>query len=72
MSDRKPVIELLDPMVVDCLRKLTPAQKLAQAFSMWDFAMVVMKASIRHDHPDWSSEQIQKEIVRRLHGQILP
>lgn len=71
-GDRPPVFEILDPVVVECLRKLTPGEKLRQAFKMWDFAMLVMKASIRYDHPDWNDEQIQKEIVRRLRGNFMP
>ena len=39
MKPRRPVVEILDPFVVESLRKKTPAERLAMAFGMWDFAM---------------------------------
>lgn len=61
-----PVVEILDSMSVKILRQKTPAERLQQAFGMWDFAMVVMRSSIVRDHPDWSDQQIQQEIFRRV------
>lgn len=66
MPTRQPVVEIIHPMMVESLRKKTPAERLKQAFGMWDFAMTVMRSSIKRDHPDWSTEQIQHEIFRRV------
>jgi hypothetical protein len=33
-----------------------------------DFAVSVMTASIRNDHPEWTPLQVQREIVRRIRG----
>lgn len=68
MSDRKPVIEELDPMVAESLRRMTPAQRLARAFEMWDFAIEMMTSVIKHEHPEWTTEQVQREIFRRVRG----
>ncbi|MDZ4684436.1 MAG: hypothetical protein SH850_05050 [Planctomycetaceae bacterium] len=69
MSPRRPVVEILDPMVVEILRQKTPAERLAQAFDMWDFAVVMIRSSIRHEHAEWSEAEVLREAARRLsHG----
>ncbi|MBA4030476.1 MAG: hypothetical protein C0478_06235 [Planctomyces sp.] len=64
LAPRSPVVEIL--------RKKTPSEKLSQAFAMWDFAMVIMRSSIRRDHPDWSNEEVQREIFRRVRRRTAP
>lgn len=71
MTDREPCVEILEPMMVEVFRKMTPGKKLSQAFGMWDCAMLVMTGGIRHDHPDWSPAEIHREILRRL-GRSVP
>ena len=64
-----PVVELLDPVVVEILRKKTPAERLAQAFRIWETARLVIRSSIQQQHPDWSEEQVRRETANRLsHG----
>lgn len=70
MNKREPVIEILDPMVVQILRRMTPAQRLARAFEMWDFASTMMKSVIRQEHPDWTKDQFEQEIRRRVRGSV--
>lgn len=71
MKSREPVVEIIDPMMVDIYRRMSPAEKLSQAFDMWDFAISLMTASIRRDRPGWSVTEIQREILRRL-GRSVP
>lgn len=35
-APRRPVVEILDPMIVEILRQKAPAERLAQAFRMWE------------------------------------
>ena len=72
MSIRKPVIELPDQQMVEILRKKTPAERLSQAFGMWDFAVEMLQANLRREHPDWQTEDIQREIFRRIRGMDQP
>lgn len=72
MSSRPPVVEFPDRELIESLRRLTPAERLRQAFAMWDFAMTVMRASIRRDHSDWTDEQVQREIFQRIRGVPAP
>lgn len=68
-SPRRPVVEILDPMIVEILRRKTPAERLAQAFHMWETATLIIRSSVRQQHLDWSEEQILQEAARRLsHG----
>jgi len=66
----RPVIELLDPMIVEILRRQTPQQRLAHAFRIWETARVITLGAIRQQHPDWSEEQVLREAANRLsHGE---
>ena len=69
MTAKRAVVEVLDPALVEIFRNMTPAQRLAQAFRMWETARIVTRASIRQQYPEWSEEQILRESARRLsHG----
>lgn len=69
MNARVPVVEIIDPMVVEILRKKTPVERLAQAFAMWESARIMTLGAIRHQHPEWSEEQVLREAASRLsHG----
>ena len=72
MKPRRPVVEILDPFVVESLRKKTPAERLAMAFGMWDFAMGMMQANLRREYPEWTTEELQREIRRRVRGRTDP
>jgi hypothetical protein len=69
LAPRAPVVEILDPVMVEILRKKTPAERLSQAFRMWAFARDFIRSVLRQEHPDWTEEQILREAARRLsHG----
>lgn len=54
MPTRQPVVEILHPLVVEGLRKQTPAQRLQRAFQMWDMAKTMIRGVLRQEHPDWT------------------
>lgn len=69
MPSRQPVVEIIHPLVVESLRRKTPAERLKQAFAMWDFAKTMIRGVLRQEHPDWTEEEILREAARRLsHG----
>jgi hypothetical protein len=71
MNRPLPTIEVPDDAMCEILRKKTPAERLAIAFGMWKFARDMIRANLRHEHPEWSSEQIEREAARRLsHGAV--
>lgn len=68
-SARQPIIEILEPEMVEILRQKTPAERLTQAFRMWETAREMIRGTIRQQHPDWSEEQVLREAANRLsHG----
>lgn len=48
------------------LPRLTPAQKLAIASSLMRTARRVKAAGIQRRHPDWTPEQVEKEVKLRF------
>jgi hypothetical protein len=65
MTNRSPVLEVLDPVTVEILRKMTPEQRLKQAFAMWETAKTLTRGVLRQEHPDWTEERVQRELARR-------
>jgi hypothetical protein len=64
-------IEVIDDIMVRILRKKTPQQRLAIAFSLWASAKKQLSNYLRAEHPDWSDSKIQKEVAKRLsHGTV--
>lgn len=52
----------LTPEYVAVLRRLTGRQKLEAAFAMYQAAKKLKAAGLRHAHPDWSEERVQREV----------
>jgi len=64
-------IEAPEESVVEVLRRMTPGERLAVANRMWVSARTAVDQIVRSDHPQWSEQQLQQEIARRmLHGAV--
>lgn len=61
-------IEVIDDATAAALRGMSGTESLAAAFEMFDFAVGVLSASVRDQHPEWNPPQVEKEVVRRLHS----
>jgi hypothetical protein len=48
----------------DILRRMAPEERLRLAFEMSDLAHDLCRARIRQQHPDWTDEQVVRELVR--------
>jgi len=71
MSTRQPVVEMMDPMMVEVMRSKTPAERLAIAFRMWRSVRVMLRGVLQQEHPEWSDEMTNQEIARRIsHGEV--
>jgi hypothetical protein len=42
------------------LPELTPAQKLAQVFDLYDFGTAVQRENLRRRHPGWSEDELDE------------
>ena len=63
-------IEVPDDAVVEILRRLTPAERLAIANRMWVSARNAMLSMLRADHPEWTGQQVEQEVARRMRGAV--
>jgi hypothetical protein len=64
-------IEVPDDAVVELLRRMTPAERLALANRMWVSARNAVDFIVRRQHPEWNDQQLQQEVARRiLHGAV--
>ena len=48
------------------LRRLGPAERLAQAFELFDFTWHQIENFLRVRHPRWSKRKIHEEVRRRM------
>ena len=61
--------EMIDDQMAEILRAKTPIERLKMAESMQRMTRGLIRDKLRFDHPDWTAEQIDREVARRfLHG----
>ena len=64
-------MEMMDDAMADVLRAKTPAERLAIANGMWRSASKMIEAILRAEQPDWTDEEIRREVARRMsHGAV--
>ena len=51
---------------MDALRKMTGEQRFVLAFEMWKTACEITRAGIRAQHPQYSANQVARELARRI------
>jgi len=59
-------LDMMDDAMADILRQKSPLERLQIAGRMWKSARVMLRGSIRTFHPDWSEEQVNRELIRRI------
>ena len=59
-------IEVVDPFVAKCLREKTFSERLEMVFDANRTMRLLIAGGVRTRNPDWSDEQIQQEVVRRI------
>ncbi len=59
-------IEVVDDKVAEILRKKTGLERLEMVWDSWTLFCQRMEAHLRGIHPEWTSDEIQKEIVKRV------
>jgi len=69
-SDKILAVNTNDPMIA-VLRCKSPAERLAIAHGMWSHARRVILNIVRTEHPEWTAQQVNQEVARRLsHGAV--
>jgi hypothetical protein len=69
---RKPAkYDVIDEEMVAVLREKTEQQRLEIGFAMWRFARDMMRSVIAAEHADWTDEEVQREMAKRMsHGAV--
>ncbi|WP_339749418.1 hypothetical protein [uncultured Rubinisphaera sp.] len=63
--------ESISDEMTEVLRQKSGAERLAMAHRMWRFGYQLVNRSVRNQHSNWTEEQIQEEVARRMsHGAI--
>jgi len=71
IASRSLAVEVVDDRVAAVLRNKTPAERLGIAFNMWTSARRMLHSHIKHSRPDWSEQEVEREVSRRfLHGAL--
>ena len=66
VEKRQPRVELLDPAVVEALRRKTVTERVAMVFEANRTMRLRLEGHLRSRHPNWDDEAIQREIARRM------
>jgi hypothetical protein len=62
-------IEVIDDQMAAVIRQKSGAERLAIANGLYVSARRTLTSHLRFEHPEWSDEQIAREVARRLsHG----
>lgn len=51
-----------DPLQIAIYRRMTPAQKFAQAQALYWSARALKEAAVRQQHPDWSDDEVKAHV----------
>jgi Rv0078B-related antitoxin len=63
--------EVVDHQMAAILREKSPGERLAITHGLWRSTRNLLRCAIRAQQPDWSDEQIQREVARRMsHGAV--
>ncbi len=65
MTMRKMVIEQMDEMMVAVLKRKTPKERILMVSDMSEFLRSSLRIVLRQQHPEWTTAQIQQEVMRR-------
>jgi hypothetical protein len=64
-------IEVVDDKMAEVLRSKTPAERLRIGFNMWISTRRMLLSHLSNSHPEWSREEVEREVARRLlHGSL--
>lgn len=59
-------IEILDPHVIDVLRRKTTVERLKMAFQANRLVRERLMAHLQHEHPESDDAEIAREVARRV------
>jgi hypothetical protein len=61
-------IEVIDHDVAAVLRKMQPHERVALTAQAFETARQLAQAQVMRMNPDWTEEQVRREVARRIAG----
>ena len=61
-------IEAVDPAVAQALRRMSGMERLRLGHETWELTRDRLAVYLAYRHPEWSPEEIQRQVARRLLG----
>lgn len=59
-------IEVVDDKVAEIMRAKSGPERLSMVWDAWTFFEKTIRVRLKASHPEWTEEQILKEILRRV------
>jgi hypothetical protein len=56
---------------VHILRRIGPTGRLAMMFELSDNLRSLVEAGVRHRHPDWDGQRVERDVIRLMIGDTL-
>lgn len=73
VADRPPLrFEVIDEEMAAVLRTKTHAERYAIANRLWIFARDMLTSHLSSTHPEWSGEEVAREVAKRMAEQDWP
>jgi hypothetical protein len=58
----------VEEMQLEIFRRMTPQERLECCFRWTELTYEFARSAIRQEHPDWTAQQVDREIGRRITG----
>lgn len=72
MTTAQSQFEIIDDQMADIMRQKTEIERLDIAARLWQSAREIVQGALKTDHPDWSEEQVDREIAHRMSHGVVP
>ncbi len=69
-NDRRSIsqFDFMEAEMVRILRTKSDREKFEIGAAMWRSARDMLRSHLRGEHPEWSDDQVNREVARRLAG----
>lgn len=68
IARRLPDFHVIDDVYVRMFRAMTPAEKLDHAGNIWCYVRDIFLRSVWEEHPEWSFDEMAREVGRRMNA----
>jgi hypothetical protein len=53
-------------MQIEAYRRMTPQERLAVSFRLYELTKTLVRQGIKHQHPQWDRARVEEEVLRRF------